>query len=103
MKEHYWILAGIGFTTLIMAWLPSISKRIKISGPIILLLIGFLLFALGLPIGWPDPIWADKGLMYFSEMIVIISLMGAGLKIGNNYSFKAWKRPFLLVFLTMPL
>ncbi|PRX42947.1 cation:proton antiporter [Salegentibacter salegens] len=103
MKEHYWILAGIGFTTLIMAWLPSISKKIKVSGPIILLLIGFLLLGLGLPIGWPDPLWADKGLMYFSEMIVIISLMGAGLKIGNNYSFKAWKRPFLLVFLTMPL
>jgi len=60
MKEHYWILAGIGFTTLIMAWLPSISKRIKISGPIILLLIGFLLAGLGLPIGWPDPLWADE-------------------------------------------
>ncbi|SFF74763.1 sodium/proton antiporter, CPA1 family [Salegentibacter agarivorans] len=103
MKEHYWILAGIGFTTLIMAWLPSISKKIKVSGPIILLLIGFLLVGLGLPIGWPDPLWADEGLMYFSEMIVIISLMGAGLKIGNNYSFKAWKRPLLLVFLTMPL
>jgi NhaP-type Na+/H+ or K+/H+ antiporter len=103
MKEHYWILAGIGFTTLIMAWLPSISRRIKISGPIILLLIGFALAGLGLPIGWPDPLWADEGLMYFSEMIVIISLMGAGLKIGDNYSFKAWKRPLLLVFITMPL
>ncbi|TDN89090.1 sodium/proton antiporter (CPA1 family) [Salegentibacter sp. 24] len=103
MKEHYWILAGIGLTTLIMAWLPSVSKRIKISGPVILLLIGFLIFALGLPIGWPDPLWPDKSLMYFSEMIVIISLMGAGLKIGETYSLKAWKRPLLLVFITMPL
>ncbi len=103
MKEHYWILAGIGFTTLIMAWLPSISKRINISGPIILLFLGFLLFKLGLPLGWPDPVWNDKALLYFSEIIVIVSLMGAGLKIGNNYSFKAWKRPLLLVFITMPL
>lgn len=103
MEEYYWIIAGIGFTTLIMAWLPSISKKIKISGPIILLLIGFLLVASGLPFRWPDPLWADEGLMYFSELLVIISLMGAGLKIGNNYSFKSWKRPALLVFITMPI
>jgi NhaP-type Na+/H+ or K+/H+ antiporter len=103
MKEHYWILAGLGFATLIMAWLPSFSKKIKISGSIILLIIGFLLYLANLPLGWPDPLWADEGLMYFSEMIVIISLMGAGLKIGDNYNFKAWKKPLLLVFLTMPL
>lgn len=103
MKEHYWILAGIGFATLIMAWLPSVSKKIKISGPIILLIIGILLFITGLPLSWPDPLWNDTALMYFSEMIVIISLMGAGLKIGSHYRLKAWKRPLLLVFVTMPL
>ncbi len=103
MEEHYLILAALGFSTLIMAWLPSISKKIKVSFPIILLLIGFLLFYIGTPLSWPDPLWSDQGLMYFSEAIVIIALMGAGLKIGSVFSYSAWKRPLLLVFITMPI
>lgn len=103
MEEHFLILAGLGFATLLMAWLPSISKKIKVSSPILLLIVGFLLFSVDIPLGWPDPLWNDLYLMFFSEAIVIISLMGAGLKIGTNYSFKTWKRPLLLVFVTMPL
>jgi NhaP-type Na+/H+ or K+/H+ antiporter len=103
MEQHYLILASLGFATLIMAWLPSISKRIKISFPIILLIIGFILFYVGAPLQWPDPIWADLPLMYFSEAIVIVALMGAGLKIGSVFSFSAWKRPLLLILITMPL
>ncbi len=103
MEEHYLILAALGFATLVMAWLPSISKKIMVSFPIILLLIGFLLFYIGTPLSWPDPLWSDKGLLIFSEAIVIIALMAAGLKIGSVFSFRAWKRPLLLVFITMPL
>ncbi|MCY2686153.1 cation:proton antiporter [Salinimicrobium sp. TH3] len=103
MEEHYLILAGLGFATIIMAWLPAFSKKLKISSPIVLLLIGFGLFAVGLPLNWPDPLWKDEHLMYFSEALVIISLMGAGLKIGANYSLRAWRKPLLLVFVTMPI
>ena len=103
MEEHYMILAGLGFATIIMAWLPSFSKKLKISSPILLLLIGFGLFLIGLPLGWPDPLWDDQSLMYFSEALVIISLMGAGLKIGAKYSLRDWRKPLLLVFITMPL
>lgn len=103
MKDHYLILAALGFATLIMAWLPSVSKKIKISFPILLLIIGLLLYWADIPLQWPDPLWNDLYLMYFSEIIVIISLMGAGLKIGTVFSFSAWKRPLLLLFITMPL
>ena len=103
MKDHYLILAALGVATLIMAWLPSLSKKIKISSPIILLLVGFILFAVDIPLTWPDPLWNDRYLMYFSELIVIISLMGAGLKIGANYNWTSWRKPLLLVFITMPI
>lgn len=103
MESHYLTLASIGLATLIMAWLPSISKRIKISFPILLLIIGFVLFYLGAPLQWPDPLWGDFELMYFSEAIVIIALMGAGLKIGSVFSMSSWKRPLLLIFVTMPI
>ena len=103
MKDYYLIFTALGLATLIMAWLPSFSKRIKVSYPIILLLIGILLFGMGIPLNWPDPIWNDEWLMYFSEAIVIISLMGAGLKIGSHYSLKDWRGPLLLLFITMPI
>ncbi|MDT0691102.1 cation:proton antiporter [Salegentibacter sp. F188] len=103
MKDHYIVLAGLGFATLIMAWLPSIAKKLKVSSPIILLLIGLAMHAVAIPLGWPDPLWNDRELMYFSEAIVIISLMGAGLKIGAKYTLKAWRKPLLLVFITMPI
>ncbi len=103
MKDHYLLLASLGFATLLMAWLPSISQKIKVSSPVILLPIGILLYLVGTPLGWKDLLWSDNSMMIFSEAIVIISLMGAGLKIGNNYSFKAWKRPLLLIAVTMPL
>lgn len=86
-----------------MAWLPSISKKIKVSFPILLLILGIFLYIIGTPLNWPNPLWSDKALMYFSEAIVIISLMGAGLKIGKVFSFSAWKRPLLLLFITMPI
>lgn len=103
MERHYFILTAIGFATLVMAWLPSISKKIKVSFPIILLIIGFVLFSIGTPLNWPDPLWSDRDLTFFSEAIVIVALMGAGLKIGSVFSFSSWKRPLLLVFITMPL
>ncbi len=103
MKDHLIVMAGLGVATLIMAWLPSISRKIKVSYPVILLLIGAILFYLEIPLIWPDPFWPDKWLMYISEIIVIISLMSAGLKIGKDYSWESWKIPFRLIVITMPL
>lgn len=103
MRDHLLVMAGLGVATLVMAWLPSLSKKIKISYPIILLGVGAILFFLEIPLLWPDPFWPDTWLMYISEIIVIISLMGAGLKIGNDYSWKNWKIPFRLIMITMPL
>jgi NhaP-type Na+/H+ or K+/H+ antiporter len=103
MRDHYILLANLGLATLIMAWLPSISQKIRVSSPVMLLLIGILIYLVGTPLGWSEFLWSDKSMMVFSEAIVIISLMGAGLKIGSDYSFKAWKRPLLLIVFTMPL
>lgn len=103
MENPYLILFLLGVATLIMAWMPSISKKIKISYPVIILLLGIGLFSSDLPIPLPVPLWETDGILRFSELIVIVSVMGAGLKIGNVYSWKAWKSPLLLILITMPL
>ncbi|MFK8103897.1 MAG: cation:proton antiporter [Saprospiraceae bacterium] len=103
MQDHLLIMAGLGAATLIMAWLPSVSKKIKLSYPIPLLLVGVLLYYLDIPLLWPDPFWPDQWLLYISEAIVIISLMGTGLKIGKKHSIQNWKIPLRLILITMPL
>lgn len=93
----------IGIATLGMSWMPAVAKRTKISYSIVYVLLGILVFALfdGLPT--PDPTKHGDFTLHFTELAVIISLMGTGLKIDEPFSFKAWKVPFRLVSLTMIL
>ncbi len=68
-----------------------------------LLLIGALMYFLKTPLPWPNPVWDIDMTLRFSELVVIISLMVAGLKIGLNYSWNEWKNPLRLIGFTMPL
>ncbi len=86
-----------------MAYLPLASKKAKIGYTIPLLVLGVVLYLFDAPLPWPDPIWPAKETKIFTEIIVIISLMTAGLKIGFTYSLKDWKKPLLLIGVTMPL
>ncbi len=83
IEEHYLpILAGLGAMILLVAWLPIALKKLPLSLPIICLAIGFAIFSIQ-----PFSVWAphpDKTPLLVeraAELIVIVSLMGAGLKI----------------------
>jgi NhaP-type Na+/H+ or K+/H+ antiporter len=103
MHESLAVMAALGFAVLVMAWLPSVSKKINISYPVLLLLMGFFLYSLKVPLLWSGELWSDAWIMHISEFVVIISLMGVGLKIGKNYSLKSWKTPLKLILITMPM
>ncbi|MUH37739.1 sodium:proton antiporter [Zobellia amurskyensis] len=85
-----------------MAFLPLVLSRIKVSFTVPLLLIGFIIYYIGVPINWPSPIWNHKYVKTITEIIVIISLMGAGLKLGMRYSLAHWKNSLRLIVITMP-
>ena len=103
LHKHLLVLAALGGATFLAAWLPAISERLRVSGTIVLLLIGLAVFYLGAPLPWPDPFWADAYTMAFTEAVVIISLMSAGLKIGRAYRAHEWRGPLRLLAITMPL
>ena len=103
MSDHLVILATLGTATLLMAWLPSISQRLRVSYPIIILLIGLLIYWFGIPLAGPTALDNDLQIMTISEAIVIISLMGGGLKIGRSFDWKKWVIPVRLIGITMPL
>ena len=103
LPDHFAVLAALGGATLVAAWLPSLSRRLRVSGTILLLLLGFGLYQLGAPLAWPDPFWPDAWTMAFTEAVVIISLMSAGLKVGRSYRAEHWRGPARLLLVTMPL
>ena len=102
-QPYFIAMAYLGFAISIVAFLPLYTKRIKITYIIPLLFLGMVMYLLGAPLPWPDPFWDLDTTKIITEAIVIISLMTAGLKIGTQYKWKEWKRPFLLIVITMPL
>lgn len=97
------VMCYLGLAISLMAFLPIYTKKIKITYIVPLLILGALLYLIGTPLPWPDPLWDLKIGKIVSEVIVIISLMTAGLKIGVNYTKNDWKKPLSLLFITMPL
>jgi len=103
MTSYHIVLLIIGISSLFASFSPILLKKFQISYTIPLLVLGAILYYLNAPLPWPDPVWSVDLTLRFSELVVIISLMVAGLKIGLNYSFKEWINPLRLLGVTMPL
>jgi|TARA_R110002020_G_scaffold30237_1_gene95243 NhaP-type Na+/H+ or K+/H+ antiporter len=103
MKPYFVAIAYLGFALTLVAFLPLYTKKIKITYIIPLLFLGILLYSINAPLPWPDPLFNLNYSKVITEVIVIISLMTAGLKIGTTYKLKEWRPPFSLIAITMPL
>lgn len=104
MNEYFLILTLIGLAAFGMAWMPAVSKLTGISYSIIYLFAGVFIYYF-FPDVLPNPdVMAKEGLtVRFTEMIVIITLMGTGLKIDRSFSFKNWATPLRLISVAMLL
>jgi NhaP-type Na+/H+ or K+/H+ antiporter len=102
LESYLLVMAVIGLAALGMAWMPSLTKMTKISYAIIYVLFGALLYKIfGSSLPLPDPISKNEFTVRLTELVVIISLMGTGLKIDQPFSLKQWAIPFRLVSITM--
>ncbi|GAA4325733.1 cation:proton antiporter [Flaviaesturariibacter amylovorans] len=104
MNPYILILIVVGLAALGMAWMPAFTKATKISYSILYVALGALIYSTlsgFLPL--PDPIAYNKATLRLTEIVVIISLMGSGLKIDRPFSFRNWKVPLRLVSITMLL
>jgi sodium/hydrogen antiporter len=104
MSSYILVITIIGIASLGMAWFPTISKRTRISYAVIYVLFGMALYYVlinHLPTA--DPLKHQEFTTRLTELVVIISLMGTGLKIDQPFSFRKWATPFRLVSITMLL
>jgi NhaP-type Na+/H+ or K+/H+ antiporter len=92
-----------GVAALAAALLPRALRRIPATTPLACLILGIALFLAPLPLTAPDPLafplWAE----YLTEVGVIVSLMGAGLKLDRRVGWKPWASTWRLLAITMPL
>jgi hypothetical protein len=90
-EHHFEILFGLGGMILLVAWLPILLKRLPLALPIVCVAIGAAFFSVEPFASWaahPDktPTLVER----VAELMVIVSLMGAGLKIERAVGWKSW-------------
>lgn len=97
------ILTGLGGIILLTAWLPLVLRKMPLSLPIFCVGVGAAVFSL--PSLRPfavhpldHPVAAER----LSELVVIVSLMGAGLKIDRLIGLRRWMLTWRLLGIAMP-
>ncbi|WP_171036652.1 MULTISPECIES: cation:proton antiporter [Dyadobacter] len=103
MDIYILIITIIGIAILGMAWMPSFTARTGISDSVVYVLLGVLVYSLIKQLPRPDPVLYQDYTIHMTELVVVVSLMGTGLKIDRPFSFKNWAIPFRLISVTMLL
>jgi NhaP-type Na+/H+ or K+/H+ antiporter len=98
------ILLALGGLILLVAWLPLILKKLPLSLPILCVGVGMAVFSWTpfadyAPHPAKTPLLVEKA----AELIVIVSLMGAGLKIERAIGWRSWGLTWRLLGIAMPL
>lgn len=75
------ILTGVGLLIALVAWLLLALKRLPLSLPIVCIGIGVAIFSVPAVTLRPLPLSYPEVTERFTELVVIIALMGAGLKL----------------------
>lgn len=98
------VLAGLGAIILMTAWLPMVLRKVPLSLPIFCVGAGAALFTLPAlrpfavhPLSFP--LITER----LSELVVIVSLMGAGLKIDRLVGLHRWALTWRLLAVAMPV
>ncbi|WP_181772868.1 cation:proton antiporter [Amycolatopsis pittospori] len=101
------LLAGAGVLALLAAVLPNLLHERALSMPLILL-VGGLIFGL-LPFPHPygggvlDPSSQVDVVEVITELGVLVSLVGAGLKSDRLLGWRSWSSTWRLLLITLPL
>lgn len=96
-------LTGAGVLVALVAWLPLALRKLPLSLPIICIAIGAALFSV------PGIWWKPLPALYpnlterMTEFVVIIALMGGGLKLDRVFEWRHWSVTWRLLAITMPL
>jgi len=102
MNPYILLLAGIGALILLVAWLPMALKELPLSLPMFCVACGAVAF--GLSAGdVPHPLRYPAVTERLTELVVIVALTSAGLKLDRPFGWRGWSMTWRLLGLAMPL
>ena len=97
------VILVLGGLVLLSAWLPLMVRRLPLSLPIV---------AVGIGIVAPHGPWMERSsafllqervLEQLVEFVVLVALMGAGLRIERPFGWRRWQATWRLLGVAMPL
>lgn len=104
MNSYVATLVVFGVVVLLTAWLPMALRRLPLSLPICCVAIGILLaWSPFTPLPHMNPLENGGIAEHFTEFVVIVALMGAGLKIDRPLGFRRWATTWRLLGFAMPI
>ena len=103
MDPYILTLAFVGAAMLGAAVLPLLLEGRPLSFPIVYVALGMAVFALPLRLPSVDPLAEGDLVERLTELVVIVSLMGAGLKIDRTFGWASWRTTRRLLVVAMPL
>ena len=104
MDPYIVVLSGFGLLVLLTAWLPMIVKELPLTLPIFCIALGAAIFAMRDVAGVaPHPQDHLKVSERLTEVVVIVALMGAGLKLDRPLAWASCQPTWRLLAIAMPL
>ena len=103
MDPYKLMLALAGLALIGATWLPHLLKRHPVTFPMVYVTLGILLYASPLRLPDPDPFEYSVVTERLTELVVLVALVGAGLRIDTPFGWRSWGPTWRLLALTMPL
>lgn len=96
-------LIATGAIILLTAWLPLVLRSLPLSLPIIAVAIGYF----AVPHSWSVVVSAalarNRLLEHLIELVILVALMGGGLRTGRPLSWRGWNATWRLLGIAMPI
>ena len=103
MDSYVVVLAAFGLVVLLTAWLPMLLKELPLSLPIICVALGAAAYSSGALTDSPRPDQNLKLIERLTELVVLVALMGAGLKLDRPLAWATSLLTWRLLGIAMPL
>jgi len=102
MEPYIVVLTATGALILLVAWLPLVLRDLPFSLPIVCVAIGSASFGL-VSTASLHPIANPEVTERLTELVVIVALTGAGLKLDRPLGWANWALTWRLLIIAMPL
>jgi len=103
MDAYILLLVGLGLLILLVIWLPVLLRGLPLSLPALCVGIGWLVFTWIVPADEPHPLRYPHVTERLTELLVIVALMGSGLKLDRPLGWGNWRITWRLLGIAMPL